>query len=190
MIYLKLFLAFLEIGAVSFGGGYGMLSLMREKCLGFGWLTEESLMHFIAVSESTPGPIAINMATFIGSSQGGLLGSVCATFGVVLPSFVIILIIAAALRKLIEYRGVQAILSGIKPVVVGLILSTALIMLLSTLCGISTWNTPALIDWRGVLIFGLVFMGNWLYKRVRKRPFSPILSIVCAAVLGIALYGF
>ncbi|MDO4387133.1 MAG: chromate transporter, partial [Clostridia bacterium] len=92
MIYLRLFLTFLMIGAVSFGGGYGMISLIRETVISNGWLTESELINFIAVSESTPGPLAVNMATFIGASQGGILGSLLATLGVVLPSFVIILL--------------------------------------------------------------------------------------------------
>lgn len=86
-MFLKLFLTFLEIGAVSFGGGYGMISLIREKVLLNGWLSEAEFLSFIAVSESTPGPLAVNMATFIGASQGGVLGAFCATLGVVLPSF-------------------------------------------------------------------------------------------------------
>ena len=85
MIYLSLFLTFLKIGTFSFGGGYGMISVIRDECLSIGWLNEEQLMNFIAVAESTPGPIAINMATFVGSSQGGLLGAIVATAGVVLP---------------------------------------------------------------------------------------------------------
>ena len=132
MIYLRLFLTFLEIGAVSFGGGYGMISLIREKVLGYGWLTEEEFLSFIAVSESTPGPLAVNMATFIGSSQGGLPGALCATLGVVLPSFCIILLIAALMRNLLKYAGVNAALGGIRPAVVGLILGTALTMALGT----------------------------------------------------------
>lgn len=87
MIYLRLFLNFLMIGALSFGGGYGMVSLVRERVLSNGWLTENEFLNFIAVSESTPGPLAVNMATFIGSTQGGILGSFVATLGVVLPSF-------------------------------------------------------------------------------------------------------
>ena len=93
MIYLRLFLTFLMIGAVSFGGGYGMISLIRETVISNGWLTESELINFIAVSESTPGPLAVNIATFIGASQGGILGSMLATLGVVLPSFIIILLI-------------------------------------------------------------------------------------------------
>ena len=105
MIYFKLFLTFLEIGAVSFGGGYGMISIIREAVLSNHWLTESEFINFIAVSESTPGPLAVNMATFIGSSQGGVLGSLLATLGVVLPSFVIILLIAAVLRKIVKSAG-------------------------------------------------------------------------------------
>ena len=97
MIYLQLFLNFLMIGALPFGGGYGMISLVRETVLRHGWLTEAEFLSFVAVSESTPGPLAINMATFIGSSQGGLPGALIATLGVVLPSFFIILLIAAVL---------------------------------------------------------------------------------------------
>ena len=98
MIYVELFWNFLMIGALSFGGGYGMISLVRETVLGHGWLTEGEFLSFIAVSESTPGPLAINMATFIGASQGGFWGALCATLGVVLPSFVIILLIASVLQ--------------------------------------------------------------------------------------------
>ena len=86
MIYLYLFITFFQIGLFGFGGGYGMISLIREKVLLNGWLSEAEFLSFIAVSESTPGPLAVNMATFIGASQGGVLGALCATLGVVLPS--------------------------------------------------------------------------------------------------------
>ena len=92
-ILLDLFLTFLKIGAVSFGGGYAMIPLLTDEVLAHGWLTSSEILNFIAVSESTPGPVAINMATFIGASQGGFLGALLATLGVVLPSFIIILII-------------------------------------------------------------------------------------------------
>ena len=114
----QLFWTFLEIGAVSFGGGYGMISLIREKVLLHGWLEETQFLSFIAVSESTPGPLAINMATFIGASQAGAAGAFCATLGVVLPSFFIILLIAALIHNLLQYAGVNAFLSGIRPCVV------------------------------------------------------------------------
>lgn len=126
MILLELFWNFLVIGAVSFGGGYGMISLVRETVLGHGWLTESEFLSFIAVSESTPGPLAVNMATFIGASQAGLAGSLAATVGVVLPSFVIILLIAAALHSLMKYAGVNAFLAGVRPCVVAYDLSHCL----------------------------------------------------------------
>ena len=118
MIFLKLFLNFLKIGAVSFGGGYGMISLIKDDCLSNGWLTEEELLNFIAVAESTPGPIAVNMASFVGSSQGGILGAFLATLGVVLPSFLIILLIASVFTRLLKYAGVKAVIGGIKPTII------------------------------------------------------------------------
>lgn len=138
----QLFWTFLEIGAVSFGGGYGMISLIREKVLLHGWLEETQFLSFIAVSESTPGPLAINMATFIGASQAGAAGAICATLGVVLPSFFIILLIAALIHNLLQYAGVNAFLSGIRPCVVALILATAVTMGLSSLLGVSTLADP------------------------------------------------
>ena len=126
MIYLELFLTFFEIGLFTFGGGYAMISLIRDKALTLGWLTEEELLNMIAVSESTPGPIAVNMATFVGSSQGGILGSLVATLGVVLPSFIIILIISAFVRNFLSFKGVKAFLSGVRPCIVALILGTAI----------------------------------------------------------------
>ena len=138
MIYLTLFLTFLKIGAVSFGGGYGMISLIRETVLENAWLTEEEFLNFIAVAESTPGPLAVNMATFIGSAQAGFFGALVATLGVVLPSFVIILIIAALIKNLLKYAGVKSVLSGIRPTIVGLILATALTMFVTQIFGFTS----------------------------------------------------
>ena len=188
MIYLQLFLTFLEVGAVSFGGGYGMISLIREKVLLFGWLTEEELLNMIAVAESTPGPIAVNMATFVGSAQGGIWGSLLATLGVVLPSFIIILVISALLRNLLKYKGVQAVLAGIRPCVVGLILATAVTMFLSILFGISTVNGGVAPDLRGVLLFAFLATVGFVGKKLRKKPVPPIFLILLSAGLGMLLY--
>ncbi len=190
MIYLQLFLTFLKIGAVSFGGGYGMISLIRESVLAAGWLTDKDFLSLLAVSESTPGPIAVNMATFIGSSQGGLLGAACATLGVVLPSFIIILIIASVLRNLIKYAGVQAFLSGVRPCVVALILSTAVIMGLNVLVGLSGSNLAFSPDWRGCVILAVLIAAGLLYRKYKAQKPSPIAMILLSAFLGIVLYGF
>lgn len=189
MICLQLFLNFLMIGAVSFGGGYGMISLVREVVLGHGWLTEPEFLSFIAVSESTPGPLAVNMATFIGSSQAGLAGAFFATMGVVLPSFVIILLIAAALRSLMKYAGVEAFLSGVRPCVVAMILATALTMALSTLGGFADIHSGFAVDVRAVAVFVLLGAVHWLYKKKTQKAPSPIGMILLSAVLGILFWG-
>ena len=190
MIYLKLFLTFLEIGAVSFGGGYGMLSLMREITVSNGWLTEAELLNFVAVSESTPGPIAINMATFIGSSRGGVLGAVCATLGVVLPSFIIILLISVLLKNLLKLQSVQAILGGVRPSVVGLILATAGILFLSTFFGFSTVGDRITVNYTGLIIFVCVAAVAFVWKKIVKKKISPIILIIISAFLGGLLYSF
>lgn len=188
MIYLRLFLTFLMIGAVSFGGGYGMISLIRETVLSNGWLTESELISFIAVSESTPGPLAVNMATFIGSSQGGVLGSLLATLGVVLPSFVIILLISAVLKNLLKYAGVNAFLSGVRPCVVAMILSTALTLGLDTLLGFTSLGNGLTVNARGLILFALLIAIRLVYKRLRGKKPSPILMIALSAGLGILLW--
>ena len=128
MIFLTLFLTFFKIGAFTFGGGYAMLPLIQEEVLRHGWVAESDLINFIAVSESTPGPFAINMATYIGSQVGGdygfwgsIFGSACATLGVVLPSFIVILIVARFYEKYKQSRIVKGCMNGLKPAVVGLI---------------------------------------------------------------------
>ena len=189
MIYLQLFLNFLMIGALSFGGGYGMISLVRETVLRHGWLTEAEFLSFVAVSESTPGPLAVNMATFIGSSQGGFPGALIATLGVVLPSFFIILLIAAVLKNLMKYAGVEAFLSGVRPCVVAMILATALNMMLSTLGGIKTLADGFAPDVRSILVFAVLWAVHFVWKKRTQKAPSPIGMILLAAGLGILFWG-
>lgn len=216
MIYLQLFFSFLMIGTVSFGGGYGMISLIRETVLSYGWLSEEEFLNFIAVSESTPGPLAVNMATFIGSSQGGILGSFFATLGVVMPSFFIILLISALLKNFMKYAGVQAFLSGIRPCVVAMILSTAVTMGLGTLFSVrsvddigsllnlglsseavssyssatgSLSSGTVVPDYKGIFIFVFLIVLHVLWKHFRKKTISPILMLLLSAGLGMVVYG-
>lgn len=190
MIYFKLFLTFFKIGAVSFGGGYGMISLIRESVISNNWMTEPEFLNFIAVSESTPGPLAVNMATFVGSSQGGIIGSAVATLGVVLPSFIIILIISAVLKNLMKYAGVEAFLSGVRPCIVALILGTAVIMGLGTLAGFETVESSINMDFKAVAIFAIIAAAGLIYKKLRKKSLSPIFMIVISAGLGLIMYSF
>ena len=187
-IYLSLFLTFLKIGAVSFGGGYGMISLISEEVINHGWLTEGEFINFIAVAESTPGPIAVNMATFIGSSQAGLLGSLVSTLGVVLPSFIIILLISAVFANLLKVAGVKCALNGVKSVVAGLITATGLTMLLSCVLGTKTVYNKINFDYKALIIFTLIAITAFSYNKLTKKKISPILLIVISALLGILLY--
>ena len=188
MIYLQLFLTFLKVGAFAFGGGYAMLSLIGDSVLAYGWMTEEELLNFAGVETVIPGPIAVNMATFIGSAKGGIFGSLLATLGVVLPSFIIILIIAALIQNLLKYAGVKAFLSGIRPCIVGLILATAITMLLSTVFGFSSVREMASVDVRGLIILGLLFAVAFAVKKIQKKKPSPILMILLSAGLGMIFY--
>ena len=135
MIYLDLFLGFLKVGCFAFGGAYGAIPLIRDVVMSYGWLNEEMLTYMIAVSESTPGPIMVNLATYIGSSQAGFLGSVMATLAVVLPSFLIILLVTVLLKTALKNPYVQAVLRGLKPCVIGIVLATGVYMVLKNCFG-------------------------------------------------------
>ena len=126
MIFIELFFTFFKIGLFTVGGGYAMLPLIRTEVLSKGWLTAEEIVNFIAVSESTPGPFAVNIATYIGSVRGGAAGAAFATLGVVLPSFLIILAIARCYKKFKSSKIVAGLMSGLKPAVIGLIAAAVL----------------------------------------------------------------
>ena len=190
MIYLQLFLTFLKIGAVSFGGGYAMIPLIQDEVINNGWLGSEQILNFIAVSESTPGPIAINMATFVGASQGGILGALCATLGVVLPSFIIILIVASLIKSLLKFAGVKAFIDGIRPVVIGLILGTSITIFMQVIFAFENIKTSTInFDYKALIIFSIIALISIITKRKTKKAISPILLIMISAILGLILYG-
>lgn len=189
MILLTLFLTFLKIGALTFGGGMAMIPLIREAVLSNGWLTEEEFLDFVAVSESTPGPIAVNMATFVGADQAGFLGALVCTLGVVLPSFVIILLIAALMKTFLKNRWVSAALSGIRPCVVGLILGAGALMLLSVVFRLKTVADPMVFDLKSILFFVGVVAVALGYRLIRKKKISSIVLILISAAGGILVFG-
>ena len=179
MIYLQLFLSFLQVGAFSFGGAYGAIPLIRDVVLGRGWMDDAALTHMIAVSESTPGPIMVNMATYVGSSQAGRGGAAVATLAVVLPSFVIILLVMIALRRLMEHPAFQAVLGGVKPCVIGIILATGIQLILGNIS----------LDLRAVLLTVLLAGGLVVSRKVTKKGIQPIGLIALSALLGMVVYG-
>lgn len=174
MIYLTLFLTFFKIGAFTFGGGYAMLPLVQEAVLEKGWMTMENLVDFIAISESTPGPFAVNVSTYVGMHTGGLLGALCATIGVVLPSFIIILIVARIFVQFKNNKVVQALLSGLKPAVIGLIASSV-ISVGGNVLGAS--DMPVI----PLCIFGLMIL-------LSIKKVHPIIMIALSSLLGILVH--
>lgn len=184
MIYLELLLAFLKVGLFSFGGAYGAIPLIRDVVLSHGWMSEEYLTYMIAVSESTPGPIMVNMATFVGSTQAGLLGSAVATFGVVFPSFCVILLVTAILKNLTDNKYFKAILQGMKPCVIGIILATGL-HLIVTNCVIMKDSLG--VDIKAICILLILVAIMFGYQKITKKKLSPIMLIVVSAVVGIGI---
>lgn len=183
MIYVKLFLEFLWVGCFTFGGGYGSIPLIRDVVLRNGWLTDETFSYMIAVSESTPGPVMLNLATYVGSSQGGILGSILATTAAVLPAFAIILLILAILKNAMKNPAVKAVLGGMQPCAVGIILATG---------GYMTMNNcfpNGGADLRAVIIAAVLGVLQIWGKKIFKKKISPIHLIMVSAVMGMILYG-
>ncbi len=177
MMLLTLFLTFLKIGAFTFGGGYAMIPLVQAEVINNGWLSAEEVINFIAVSESTPGPIAINMATFVGMRMAGLPGAFFATLGVVMPSFIIILLVAKCFQKFKNSRIVSGCMSGLRPAVVGLV-GSALVSIGKTVFfpagfgfGLTFFISLAIFAICAVLAF---------------KKLHPIAVICISAVLGVA----
>lgn len=185
MIYITLFLEFFKIGLFSFGGGFSMLPLLQDAISRHNWMTEEAFYNFIGICESTPGPIAVNMATYVGSTQAGFAGGIIATLGIITPSFCIILLIASLLKNITENKYVQRFLYGIKPVILALIFSTGIIMLLKSTGYVSPKqydvNISAIIIL--ILLAGIYFF-LWFKKKKKLSAFS---LIILSAVLGIVV---
>ena len=186
MIYLDLFLGFLKVSCFAFGGAYGAIPLIRDVVMSYGWLSDEMLTYMIAVSESTPGPIMVNLATYIGSNQAGFLGAVIATLAVVLPSFLIILLVTALLKTALKNKYVQAVLRGLKPCVIGIVLATGIYMVLGNCFG----TVSAIkVNLQAIIITALLIVSMFGYKHFAKKKLSPILLIVISAVAGMVIYG-
>lgn len=162
------------------------MSKARYVVLSYGWLDEDALTNMIAISESTPGPIMINLATYVGCSKAGVFGGIIATFAVVLPAFIIILLIMILLRKMLGNKYTQAILRGLKPCIIGIIAATGCYMILSN-CVTPLKQQPA--DLRPVLMTMILALFYFGIRKLLKKKVSPIILIVFSAVLGCLVYG-
>lgn len=185
MIYLELFLGFLEVGCFTFGGAYSAIPLIRDVVLSHRWLSDETLAYMIAISESTPGPIIVNLATYVGSSQAGFWGAVLATLAAVLPSFFVILLIMGLLKNALKNKYVQAVLRGLKPCIIGIILATGVYM---TAHHCFPLSDKSWIDFRAVLVTAGLVATMTGFKRVKKKKLPSIMLIVISAILGVLIY--
>ncbi len=174
MIYLRLFYTFAMIGLFSFGGGYAMISFIHDEVVTKNqWIDSKTFTDLIAISQVTPGPIGINSATYVGYTvTGDIFGAIAATLGAVLPSFIIILAICKVYEQFRKNRYFEAAMKGIRPVVIGLIASAAILLI----------NKENFIDWKSWVIFGTAFTAvQWLKQ-------DPILVIVLSGIAGLFLY--
>ena len=182
MIYLQLFYTFFKIGLFGFGGGYAMLSMIQgEVVTRYEWLTAQEFTDIVAISQMTPGPIGINAATYVGyTASGSVIGSFIATFAVIFPSFILMLTISKFFLKYQKHPVVEAIFSGLRPAVVGLLASAALVLMTNENFGSPTQDTYQFI--MSVIIFIVAFVGT------RKFKINPILMILACGLAGFFLY--
>ena len=177
MILLELFISYLKIGFFGFGGGYAMLSLIQnEVVVRHGWITAAQFTDIVAVSQITPGPIAINSATYIGYTVAGFWGSVVATVAVSLPSLTIMVLLTRFFFKLRNNRYVAGVVSAMTPVVLGMILSAALLLIFP-----ASSEEASFIDGWSWALFAATLVGSW-------RKVNPILMILLSAVAGVLIY--
>ena len=182
MLYLQLFYTFFKIGLFGFGGGYAMLSMIQgEVVTRYGWLTSQEFTDIVAISQMTPGPIGINSATYVGfTATGSVWGSIIATLAVVLPSFILMLAISKFFLKYQKHPVVEAVFSGLRPAVVGLLASAALVLM-----NAENFSSPKEDMYSFIiscLIFLIAFIGT------RKYKINPILMSVVCGIAGLILY--
>lgn len=172
MILLKLFFTFFKIGLFSFGGGYAMIPLIQKEIVDINhWLTLKGFLDIVSISQSTPGPIAINSATFVGYQVGGVIGSVVATLGVVAPEFLIVWLFMKVVQRLQQGQIFNWVFSGVRPIVVALILSAGYSLF---------WSIP--LDWKHVVIFAISMI--LLYK----TKINSILMLLGFGLLGLLIF--
>ena len=188
MIYLDLLIGFLKVGCFSFGGAYAAIPLIREVVLSYGWVSEEMLTDMIAVSESTPGPIMVNLATYVGTSQAGIPGAAIATLASILPAFVIILAIMAVMKRTLKNPYVQAAMRGLQSCVIGVITAVGAYMLYQNAIAPAAAEEADIRPLALAAILAAVYFGS---RKIRalKKGLSPIALIGISACLGVLVFG-
>lgn len=187
MIYLQLLVSFMKIGLFSFGGGYAMIPLIQKEIESHGWLSASEFVDIIAIAEMTPGPIAVNSATFVGYRAAGILGGLVATTGVAIPSLVLILIVSKYFFKFQHHPINKMIFYGVRPVIGGLIFAAAILVAQTSFFKMVSefnlssifFNPLSIIDLKSIFIFALTLIGLVTFK------INPILIIVLSGILGL-----
>ena len=179
MIYLRIYLIFFKIGLFTIGGGLAALPLLQESLLKDDWVTHEEFIDMIAVSQSTPGPIGINMATYAGFKAHSVLGALVATAGMVTPSVIIIILIARFMRDFNDHPSVQSVLAALRPTSVGLIAAATWFIFGTSVIQADLIGQSGWFDWKAAAIFVLLATGY----RIKKA--HPIIYIVIGGLLGI-----
>ena len=189
MIYLQLFWTFFKIGLFTIGGGQAMIPMITTDVVAKGWLTLDQVMDFIAISESTPGPFAVNIATYSGMQVAGFGGAALATLGVVLPSVVIIVIICKLLTSFMKKPAVGEVFTGVRSSVTGLLMSVLVTLMLSALFGIDDIFATggASVDYVGIGIFALIC--PFAFVKIKGKKLHPFFIIIICAALGVLCYG-
>jgi chromate transporter len=189
LIYLQLLASFIKIGLFSFGGGYAMIPLIQREIESHGWLSASQFVDIIAIAEMTPGPIAVNSATFVGYKAAGFWGGLVATIGVAIPSLVLILVVSRYFFKFQHHPVNKMVFYGIRPVIVGLIFAAAIFVAQTTFFneGITLnlnhifKNPLSIIDFKSIFIFALTLIGLIKFK------INPILIIVLSGIIGLLI---
>lgn len=172
MIYIRLFIEFLKVGFFSFGGGYGAVAIIRDVVISNNWLTDDGLAYMIALSESTPGPIMVNLATYVGSVNGGLFGALVATIGVIFPAFIIIILVVKVLSSIMNNKYFKYLMDGAILAVIGIILATGLYMLM---------ENNSMIE----IVISIILLFTLLVVKVKKIILNPIMFICYSAMIGV-----
>lgn len=177
MVLISLFLVFVKIGLMGFGGGYAILTMIQKELMAFGWISQEEFGNMAAISQMTPGPIAVNAATYVGYRVGGFWGSLVATVGVSLPSFVLVILVAHFILKFKSSRAVESIMKGIRPVTVAFIASAAIFFAMESFVA----TNPFTLNWGALAVFAGAILVTVRFKM------NTILVILASAVVGLVI---
>lgn len=189
MLCLELFWTFFKIGLFTIGGGQAMIPMIETDVASKGWLTSDEIADFIGISESTPGPFAVNIATYTGMETAGIGGAIMATLGVVLPSVIVIVLVATLFSSFMKKRNVQNVFAGVRSVVTGLLLAVLANFTMKYIFGIADWHqTVTQVDYIGLGMFAVLLPLSFI--KIKGKKLKPFAIIIASSVVGILCYGF